>query len=99
MNPRHLLTYLYRLDPHTAEDNPERKELTMLLISHDMEIVRRVCDEVIVMYRGEAVEKGRVESVFGNPQHVYTRLLLDCNEENVKSGLITKRKRKEREQE
>ena len=68
----------------------------MLLISHDMEIVRRVCDEVIVMYRGEAVEKGRVESVFGNPQHVYTRLLLDCNEENVKKWIDYKKK-KERE--
>lgn len=72
------------------------KELTMLLISHDMEIVRRVCDEVIVMYRGEAVEKGRVESVFGNPQHVYTRLLLDCNEENVKKWIDYKKEKGKR---
>ena len=80
---------------HRAEEElktiQREKELTMLLISHDMEIVRRVCDEVIVMYRGEAVEKGRVESVFGNPQHVYTRLLLDCNEENVKKWIDYKK--------
>ncbi|MCP1415755.1 ATP-binding cassette domain-containing protein [Paenarthrobacter sp. A20] len=51
--------------------------LTMLFISHNLAVVRHVCDDVVVLYRGDVVEAGAVESVFTDPQHPYTRTLLD----------------------
>ncbi len=48
------------------------------LITHDMGVVARVCDRVQVMRFGEFVEEGSVENLFANPQHEYTRNLLDA---------------------
>jgi peptide/nickel transport system ATP-binding protein len=48
----------------------------MLFISHDLSVVRHLCSRVLVMYRGEIVEQGPVETVFANPQHSHTRALL-----------------------
>ena len=50
--------------------------LALLLISHDLAIVRRYADRVCVMKNGAVVESGRVSEVFDNPRHPYTRLLL-----------------------
>ena len=50
--------------------------LSMLFISHDLGIVRRIADRVCVMKDGEIVEQGPVEAIFSNPQHDYTRKLL-----------------------
>lgn len=50
--------------------------LTLVFVSHDMAVVRHVCTEVLVLYRGEAVESGPVERVFTDPQHPYTASLL-----------------------
>jgi peptide/nickel transport system ATP-binding protein len=48
----------------------------MLFISHDLSVVRHLCTRVLVMYRGELVEQGLVDTVFGKPQHPHTKALL-----------------------
>lgn len=52
--------------------------LTMLVISHDLAVVREVCDRVAVMYLGEFVEVGPTEELFSNPKHPYTRALVSA---------------------
>lgn len=52
------------------------KGLTILFISHDMNVVRYLCDRVAVMYLGEIVETGNSEAVFDHPLHPYTRALI-----------------------
>jgi peptide/nickel transport system ATP-binding protein len=54
----------------------DQRSFSMLFISHDLSVVRYLCDRVLVMYRGEVVESGLTEEVFANPQHAYTRTLL-----------------------
>ncbi len=50
----------------------------MLLITHDFGVVSDVADDVVVMFRGNVVEAGPVVEVLNNPQHPYTKALLDC---------------------
>ena len=56
----------------------ERKN-TLLFVSHDLNIVRRICHRVAVLYLGEVVESGDVEEIYRNPCHPYTRLLLESS--------------------
>ena len=78
-------------EPTTALDKAvERKILTLLnklvkesgaalwLISHDLEVVAEVADEVVVLFRGETVETGPAKQVFTAPKHPYTKGLLGC---------------------
>ncbi len=51
--------------------------LTMLFISHDLGVVRHLCDRVAIMYLGRIVELGETQAVYGKPQHPYTQALLD----------------------
>ncbi len=50
----------------------------ILLISHDLRVIRHLCDRVAVMYKGEIVEAGPTERVFENPQHEYTKQLISA---------------------
>ena len=63
-----ILELLYRLK--------EEHGMSYLFVSHDMNVIHRICDRVIVLYRGEIVEEGRTEDVFECPTHPYTKELL-----------------------
>ena len=52
--------------------------LALVFISHDLSVVRAICDRVLVMYEGEVVEEGSCEDIFARPGHDYTRALLDA---------------------
>ncbi len=54
----------------------ERHRTAVLYISHDLSLVRKVCDRVAVMYAGRVAEVGTVSDVFSNPRHPYTQGLL-----------------------
>jgi peptide/nickel transport system ATP-binding protein len=51
-------------------------KLTYLLITHDLTVVRYMCDEVALMYLGKIVEQGSVQQIFAQPKHPYTQALM-----------------------
>jgi ABC-type oligopeptide transport system ATPase subunit len=52
-------------------------DLTMAFISHDLDVVHHVSDDIMVLFHGEVVELGDVDTVYGSPKHPYTRRLID----------------------
>ncbi|HME45933.1 MAG TPA: oligopeptide/dipeptide ABC transporter ATP-binding protein [Syntrophorhabdales bacterium] len=60
-------------------DIRERFRISMLFISHDLNIVRFISDRTMVMYRGKVVETGETEELFSHPLHPYTRLLMQAS--------------------
>lgn len=54
----------------------QKHQLTMLFISHDMSVVRYLCDRVLVMQKGKLVEEGETEALFAAPKESYTQQLL-----------------------
>jgi peptide/nickel transport system ATP-binding protein len=58
------------------QDLKQRMGMSYLFVSHDLNVVRLLCDRVIVMRSGRIVEQGTTEQVLGNPQDAYTRELL-----------------------
>jgi len=59
-------------------DLQEQFMLSYLFVSHDLSVVKHLAHQVVVMFRGTVVEHGDSQGVFGNPQHEYTRRLLDA---------------------
>jgi len=52
--------------------------IALILITHDLGVVAQVCDKISVMYAGNLVEYGDVETIFKEPKHPYTKALLAC---------------------
>jgi oligopeptide/dipeptide ABC transporter ATP-binding protein len=76
-------------EPTTALDATIQEEILVLfreirdkhgaaiaIVTHDLGVIRRICDRIVIMYAGRIVEEGPVETVFSAPQHPYTRALL-----------------------
>ena len=59
------------------KDLQEQFSLTLLFVSHDLAVIRQMCDRVIVMKDGEALENDSNDNIFEQPKHAYTRSLLD----------------------
>lgn len=54
------------------------KNMGVIFISHDLGVVGEIADKIVVMYKGQIVEKGTPKDIFINPQHPYTKALLAC---------------------
>lgn len=72
------------LDPQTKQQIADlilglvkQEASSLLLITHDLEVAEQLADRAAVMYAGEIVESGKVEEIFSNPKHPYTRALLE----------------------
>jgi ABC-type microcin C transport system duplicated ATPase subunit YejF len=59
-------------------DLRRRHGLSLLFISHNLAVVRHLCDDVVVLHFGQVVEQGPRDQVFAAPAHAYTRALLDA---------------------
>jgi len=59
-------------------DLKEQYRFTMVLITHDLGVARGMADRIAVMQAGKIVEHGPTQQLFDNPQHPYTRLLLEA---------------------
>lgn len=57
-------------------DNARARGTALMLLSHDLQTIRQVCDRVVVMYGGRVVEDGSVAEVLDEPEHPYTRALM-----------------------
>jgi len=54
-------------------------QTTILLVSHNLGLIAELCDEIVVMYAGEVMERGDIRSVFARPAHPYTQALIECD--------------------
>ncbi|REE73072.1 peptide/nickel transport system ATP-binding protein [Rhodococcus wratislaviensis] len=59
-------------------DLQEQRGMSYLFVSHDLSVVRNIAHDVAVMYRGRIVESGAAQTIFEDPQHEYTRALLEA---------------------
>ena len=56
----------------------QKRGMALIFITHDLGVIAELVDSVAVMYQGKVVESGEIQTVFGNPQHPYTKGLLAC---------------------
>lgn len=61
---------------NTISDIKKQMNMSILFITHDLSLIFETCEYVAIMYAGQIVEKGKVEKIFKNPSHPYTKALL-----------------------
>src|SRR5690606_20255090 len=73
------------LDPETTHnilallrDINQKTGVTVVMITHQMEVVREICDRVAVLSHGEVVESGRTQDIFATPRHEVTRAMVSA---------------------
>ena len=75
-------------------DLQDEFDLTYIFVSHDLSVVKYICDEIMVMYFGEVVERGTRDAVFSDPQHEYTQTLFKATPradvESIRARLAAK---------
>jgi peptide/nickel transport system ATP-binding protein len=57
--------------------------ITMICIAHNLNILKNLCDGILIMYKGKIVEKGAAENIFNSPGHPYTKFLLKAENYNL----------------
>ncbi len=68
---------------HLLRELKREISASILFVSHNLGLVAELCDEVIVMYAGDVVEKGTCHDIFHRPSHPYTKALLECDPARV----------------
>ena len=58
-------------------------DATVVVVSHNLGLIAELCDEVVVLYAGEVLERGDIHRIFATPAHPYTRALLECDPARV----------------
>ncbi|NBK21886.1 MAG: ABC transporter ATP-binding protein, partial [Spirochaetia bacterium] len=62
----------------SIKDLKDRLNMSLIYISHDMGVINKVSEQIVVMYNGEVVEQGPKAKIFEHPSHPYTRALINC---------------------
>ena len=57
----------------------EKMKLSILIITHNLHVVRHLADRIVIIYQGQIVETGDAETIMSNPVHDYTKKLLAAN--------------------
>jgi ABC-type dipeptide/oligopeptide/nickel transport system ATPase subunit len=58
-------------------------KITLIIIAHNLRVLRKLCDEIIIIYKGRLVERGKTEDIFIAPKHPYTKFLSECENYNL----------------
>lgn len=61
----------------------EEYNITLICVAHNLRILRKLCDEIIILYKGKIVEKGSSQKIFSEPEHSYTKFLLKAESYNL----------------
>lgn len=73
-----LDAHVQRLIMHLLQKLQRQNGLTLVLISHDLGLVKEICQQIAVMYRGTIVETGSIQKIFHQPTHAYTQQLISA---------------------